>query len=149
VRNRSVYVALIAIFAASCSAGGDNGGPVTPLLRSPAQPFARRAAGPGLRVTSKFGGQIFGWAIDENGTDGVLTEVTPPSGSPFTSVVETFDQTGIHQNQSNALAPVPDSILFAWRWPTSGPHTLRFEGGPPDPKDGGPFLHLQGYSFVP
>jgi len=93
VRNRSVYVALIAIFAASCSAGGDNGGPVTPLLRSPAQPFARRAAGPGLRVTSKFGGQIFGWAIDENGTDGVLTEVTPPSGSPFTSVVETFDQT--------------------------------------------------------
>jgi hypothetical protein len=67
----------------------------------------------------------------------------------FIDGVETFDQTGIHQNQSNALAPVPDSILFAWRWPTSGPHTLRFEGGPPDPKDGGPFLHLQGYSFVP
>jgi hypothetical protein len=94
VKNRSVYIALTAIFAASCSAGGrDVGGPVTPLLRSAAQPFARGAVGPGLTVTSKFGGQIFGWAIDENGTDGVLTEVTPPSGSPFTSVVETFDQT--------------------------------------------------------
>lgn len=94
MKNRSVYIALTAIFAASCSAGGrDVGGPVTPLLRSAAQPFARGAVGPGLTVTSKFGGQIFGWAIDENGTDGVLTEVTPPSGSPFTSVVETFDQT--------------------------------------------------------
>jgi hypothetical protein len=63
--------------------------------------------------------------------------------------VETFDQTGIHQNQTNAFGPVPDSILFAWRWPTSGPHTLRFEAGPADPKDGGPFLHVQSYSYVP
>ena len=92
VRNRCVYVALIAISTGACSAGG-GGGPVTPLSRSAAQPFAHHAVGPGLTVTSKFGGQIFGWAIDENGIDGVLTEVTPPSGSPFTSVVETFDQT--------------------------------------------------------
>ncbi len=63
--------------------------------------------------------------------------------------VETFDQTGIHQNESNAFGPVPDSILFAWRWPTSGPHTLRFEGNATDPKDGGPFLHVRGYSYVP
>lgn len=63
--------------------------------------------------------------------------------------VETFDQTGIHQNQSNTLGKVPDSILFAWRWPSSGPHTLRFEAGPSDPKDGGPFLHVQSYSYVP
>ncbi len=62
--------------------------------------------------------------------------------------VETFDQTGIHQNQSNALAAVPDSILFAWRWPTSGAHTLTFQAGATDPKDGGPFLHLQGYWYV-
>jgi hypothetical protein len=67
----------------------------------------------------------------------------------FVDGVETFDQTGIHQNQSNAFGPVPSSILFAWRWPTSGSHTLRFEAGPPDPKDGGPFLHVQGYSYVP
>jgi hypothetical protein len=63
--------------------------------------------------------------------------------------VQTFDQTGIHQNESNAFGPVPDSILFAWRWPTSGPHTLRFEAGPTDPKDGGPFLHIRSYAYVP
>ena len=91
--HRSVHVALIAIFAASCSAGGGNGGPVAALSPSAQQPFARRSVGPGPVVTSKFGGTIFGWAIDENGADGILTEVTPPSGSPFTSVVEAFDQT--------------------------------------------------------
>jgi hypothetical protein len=63
--------------------------------------------------------------------------------------VQTFDQTGIHQNESNAFGAVPDSVLFAWRWPTSGPHTLRFEAGPSDPKDGGPFLHVRSYAFVP
>lgn len=67
----------------------------------------------------------------------------------FVDGVETFDQTGIHQNQSNAFGPVPNSVLFAWRWPTSGSHTVRFEAGPSDPKDGGPFLHVQGYSYVP
>ncbi|HEX8795883.1 MAG TPA: hypothetical protein VF765_33270 [Polyangiaceae bacterium] len=67
----------------------------------------------------------------------------------FVDGVETFDRTGIHQNQSNAFGPAPDSILFAWRWPTPGTHTLRFEAGPPDAKDGGPFLHVQGYTYVP
>jgi hypothetical protein len=54
--------------------------------------IAGRAVGPGKVLTSRFGGPIYGWAIDENGNDGVLTEVTPPSGDPYTSVVETFDQ---------------------------------------------------------
>jgi hypothetical protein len=63
--------------------------------------------------------------------------------------VQTFDQTGIHQNQSNAFGPVANAVLFAWRWPSSGPHTLEFQAGPSDPKDGGPFLHVQGYSYVP
>ncbi len=93
MRHRSIYAALIAIFATSCSAGGGDGGPVAAFSRSASQPFARRGAGPGPIVTSKFGGTIFGWAIDENGAGGILTEVTPPSGSPFKSVVETFDQT--------------------------------------------------------
>ena len=68
--------------------------------------------------------------------------------SVFVDGVQTFDQTGIHQNESNAFGPVPDSILFAWRWPTSGPHTLSFQAGPSDAKDGGPFLHVQAYSYV-
>lgn len=63
--------------------------------------------------------------------------------------VQTFDQTGIHQNQTNGSGAVPDSILFAWRWPTSGAHTISFQAGPPDPKDGGPFLHVVRYVYVP
>lgn len=56
------------------------------------QTAAGRLVGPGAIVTSKFGGPIFGWAIDENGNDGVLTEATRIT-APYTSYVETFDQT--------------------------------------------------------
>ena len=62
--------------------------------------------------------------------------------------VETFDHTGIHQNESNAFGKIPDSILFAWRWPETGSHTLSFEAQTPDLKDGGPFLHIQSYAYV-
>jgi hypothetical protein len=51
-----------------------------------------RLVGPGPVLTSKDGGPILGWGIDENGTDGVLTEVTGIT-TPYTSIVETFDQT--------------------------------------------------------
>ena len=92
--------------------------------------------------------QFTGQAIAVYGT---LGEQSYQLGQALVSVdgVATFDQTGIHQNESNAFGPVPDSILFAWRWPTSGAHTLSFQAGPSDPKDGGPFLHVQGYSYVP
>ncbi|HZY95740.1 MAG TPA: hypothetical protein VFE35_01425 [Candidatus Cybelea sp.] len=66
--------------------------PHGPPIDTAKQTLAGRLVGPGPVLTSKFGGPIFGWAIDENGTDGVLTEVTRLS-DPFTSVVETFDQT--------------------------------------------------------
>jgi len=43
-------------------------------------------------VHSKFGGQIFGFDIDQNGTEGVLSEAqTLPSGKVL-AAVETFDQ---------------------------------------------------------
>ena len=58
--------------------------------------------------------------------------------------VETFDHTGIWQNKSMSGA-VPDSVLFAWRWPTSGHHTIAFEPGIPNAKEGGPFISLDGY----
>src|SRR5271166_925554 len=47
-------------------------------------------------VQSKFGGQIFGFDIDQNGTEGVLSEAqTLPSGQVL-AAVETFDQqTGV------------------------------------------------------
>jgi hypothetical protein len=52
------------------------------------------AAGAGnIIVKSKFGGQIFGFDIDQNGSEGVLTEAkTLPNGN-IQAAVETFDQT--------------------------------------------------------
>lgn len=51
------------------------------------------AIGPtGVVVNSQFGGQIFGFDIDQNGTEGVLTEAqTLPDGHVL-AAVETFDQ---------------------------------------------------------
>jgi hypothetical protein len=67
------------------------------LQGPPIDPTAKRSVaghlvGLGPVLTGKFGGPIFGWAIDENGTDGLLSEVTQIS-DPYTSLVETFDQT--------------------------------------------------------
>jgi len=46
----------------------------------------------GVIVQSQFGGQIFGFDIDQNGTEGVLTEAKTVSGGRVVAAVETFDQ---------------------------------------------------------
>ena len=43
-------------------------------------------------VHSKFGGQIFGFDIDQNGTDGVLSEAALQSNGTVLAAVETFNQ---------------------------------------------------------
>ena len=48
----------------------------------------RGAATGSVIVHSKFGGQIFGFDVDQNGTEGVLTE----AGGSVNAAVETFDQ---------------------------------------------------------
>ena len=54
---------------------------------------ARPQVGPGsVIVHSKFGGQIFGFDIDQNGTEGVLSEAQNLSGGNVRAAVETFDQ---------------------------------------------------------
>ncbi|GGA46963.1 glycoside hydrolase family 76 protein [Dyella nitratireducens] len=63
--------------------------------------------------------------------------------------VETFDQTGIWQNKSSSGRRTPNAILFAWRWPKAGHHTIRFMPGVPNAKEGGAYLHLTGYSVLP
>jgi len=51
------------------------------------------AAGPGsIIVHSKFGGQIFGFDIDQNGTEGVLSEAQDLTNGNILAAVETFDQ---------------------------------------------------------
>src|SRR5580704_3489585 len=43
-------------------------------------------------VHSKFGGQIFGFDIDQNGTEGVLTEDKILANGNVLAAIETFDQ---------------------------------------------------------
>jgi hypothetical protein len=51
------------------------------------------SAGPtGVLVHSKFGGQIFGFDIDQNGSEGLLSEAKELSGGHLLAAVETFDQ---------------------------------------------------------
>lgn len=51
------------------------------------------SAGPnGIIVHSKFGGQIFGFDIDQNGTEGLLAEAKTLSNGNVLAAVETFDQ---------------------------------------------------------
>jgi len=45
-----------------------------------------------LLVHSKFGGQIFGFDIDQNGTEGVLSESQTLNNGDVLAAVETFDQ---------------------------------------------------------
>jgi hypothetical protein len=47
----------------------------------------------GVIVHSQFGGQIFGFDIDQNGSEGVLAEAKTGSGGKVLAAVETFDQT--------------------------------------------------------
>lgn len=50
-------------------------------------------AGPsGILVHSKFGGQIYGFDIDQNGTEGLLAEAKTLSNGNVLAAVETFDQ---------------------------------------------------------
>jgi len=59
---------------------------LTVAAQSPSNPPAS------VIVTSKFGGQIFGFDIDQNGTEGVLSESQTLNNGNFLSAVETFDQ---------------------------------------------------------
>jgi hypothetical protein len=69
----------------------------------------------------------------------------PGHARVFVDGRETFDRTGIWQNKSSSGRSIPNSVLFAWQWPKPGRHTIRFEPGVANAKEGGPFLHLQGY----
>ncbi len=51
------------------------------------------AVGPGNTIVhSQFGGQIFGFYIDQNGTEGVLSEAQDLDNGKVLAAVETFDQ---------------------------------------------------------
>jgi hypothetical protein len=59
------------------------------------------------------------------------------------------DRTGIWQNKSSAGRSLPGTVLFAWRWATSGPHEIRLEPDAVNAKEGGPFVDLRAAAIVP
>ncbi len=95
-------------------------------------------AGPGESIT------IDGSAVAFLGT---LGETCCEAGHArvFVDGRQTFDRTGIWQNKSSLGRSIPSTILFAWRWPRAGRHTIRFEPGIANGKEGGSFLHLSSY----
>jgi hypothetical protein len=92
--RRTLQSAVIAAFATSCAACAGPGN--SPAVSS--QVFStqlrtgghRHTVGLGPVVTSAFGGQIFGWDMNQNGNDGLLTETV--LGSSVINAIETFDE---------------------------------------------------------
>jgi hypothetical protein len=69
-----LVLAISSIFAAAANAQSAET-PATPVM-----------------VNTKFGGQIFGFDIDQNGTEGILSEAQTLSNGNVLAAVETFDQ---------------------------------------------------------
>jgi hypothetical protein len=83
-RRLVIIAALVSLF---CVASTLTFGQAGAFLSNP-------AAGAGtIIVHSKFGGQIFGFDIDQNGTEGVLSEAKTLTNGNVLAAVETFDQT--------------------------------------------------------
>jgi hypothetical protein len=92
--SHALQTAVIAVFATSFAACSGPGNP--PAAGSQVFSTQRRTGGQrhtvglGPVVTSQFGGEIFGWDIDQNGNDGLLTETV--LGSQVINAIETFDE---------------------------------------------------------
>ncbi len=65
----------------------------TPALAQANAANSKAPIGPGNAIVkSQFGGQIFGFDIDQNGTEGLLTEAHDLGGGKVLAAIETFDQ---------------------------------------------------------
>ena len=62
----------------------------------------------------------------------------PGHARVFVDGRETFDGTGIWQNKSSSGERIPGAILFAWRWPRPGLHTISFAPGVAEREGGRP-----------
>ena len=57
------------------------------------------------------------------------------------------------RSPAKALPPTdhvrqPDQVLFAWRWPSAGHHTITIRPGIPDAAEGGSYFQMDGYLVV-
>ncbi|MBA2285784.1 MAG: hypothetical protein H0W02_09895 [Ktedonobacteraceae bacterium] len=67
----------------------------------------------------------------------------------FIDGVETTDTTGIWQNKSSPGISIPNTVLFAWRWPGAGTHTIQIQAGFYNGKEGGSFIDIKSYLVTP
>ncbi|MGB8907338.1 MAG: hypothetical protein WCC84_01180 [Candidatus Cybelea sp.] len=92
--SHALQTAVIAVFATSFAACTGPGSPPAAgsqvFSTRPRTGGQRHTVGLGPVVTSQFGGQIFGWDMNQSGTDGVLTETV--LGSSVINAIETFDE---------------------------------------------------------
>jgi hypothetical protein len=107
------YAGALAISLSACGGSLPAQSPVAPVVQGAAN--VHRAAGAlGPVVTSQFGGEIFGWDMNQNGNDGVLTETV--LGSTTINAIETFDETTgkitkvVQKTQGLNPEPVADVI---------------------------------------
>jgi hypothetical protein len=75
---------------------------------------------------------------------GTLGEICCEAGHArvFLDGRETTDTSGIWQNKSSPGRRIPNTVLFAWRWPREGRHTIQIEPGIFNAKEGGSFIDI-------
>jgi hypothetical protein len=110
---RPAYAGALAISLSACGGSLPAQSPVAPVVQGAAS-VHRSAGALGPVVTSQFGGEIFGWDMNQNGNDGVLTETV--LGSTTINAIETFDETTgkitkvVQKTQGLNPEPVADAI---------------------------------------
>jgi hypothetical protein len=97
-----------------------------------------RSVGPSGRITFRGSGIALIGTLGESCCEAGHARV-------FVDGRETFDGTGIWQDKSSSGQRIPGAILFAWRWPKPGLHTVTFAPGVTNGKEGGSFLHVRAY----
>ena len=81
---------------------------------------------------------------------GILGELCCEAGHArvFIDGTEVVDKTGIWQNKSSSGISIANTVLFAWRWPTAGRHTIQIQPGIYNAKEGGSFIDITSYMVV-
>jgi hypothetical protein len=89
MKRFTVAASMAALVTSAC--GGQAGiAPATTALRE--QPgLSRHSVGAGKIITARGGGEIYGFDVDQSGTDGVLATATEPKTGIWKVSVQTFD----------------------------------------------------------
>jgi hypothetical protein len=81
---------------------------------------------------------------------GTIGDVCCRAGHAWVSVdgAPALSNIGIWQNRSSPSRRMTNQVLFAWRWPTGGPHTITIRPAVYNVLQGGAYFHMIGYLAV-